>query len=543
MQRVIRNQLLCMTVVMCGLLALGIWAHDFVIKGVMAKPALNIPIFLIFFAAAGMAMRAVYKLKNEILAMNALQIDYGPTRLRRSKDVYKTPAIVFEEPNLLGHAYRLITEELTKNGRLQIATATVQTIIHAIDQRISEKRGIISYFANLLVFLGLLGAFIGLMRTVGSVGDLIGGMDLSGKGGDDAFASLIEGMKAPLNGMSVGFSSSLFGLGTSLVLGSYERFMLTAMKTLRNEFESWLNNIAQLEASGSEEALPANAAAAVAHDPALALEAATQRLETVELRLGLATRVSEQTAQSVGRMAASLESLLGTLARRDDAAREASMMALAETVAMAQRDAVMQVNGLLTAQQAGRDETNALLGHVAEAIDRLRDVRQAQAEPMLLDVPVEAPGTDAAGARGLIGRLVQAYAGQTQARRYRAMVSAVTNQSARVQDALTALQRRSDAQRAQSNRILLDQTAAHRELVGAITALTRRVDSLAGTAEARDALVAETIARELREARAALDASIITLAHQVETHQKAAVVQASAAPDVVEAAVRRAIKA
>jgi hypothetical protein len=63
---------------------------------------------------------------------------------------------------------------------------------------------------------------------------------------------MIEGMKAPLNGMSVGFSSSLFGLMTSMVLGALERCMTSAMKTLRNEFEHWLSNLAQLESSQSE---------------------------------------------------------------------------------------------------------------------------------------------------------------------------------------------------------------------------------------------------------------------------------------------------
>ncbi|MCI1757365.1 MAG: hypothetical protein LKM31_17220 [Sphingobium sp.] len=81
------------------------------------------------------------------------------------------------------------------------------------------------YFSGLMVFLGLLGAFMGLMKTVHSVSELIGSMDLNGKELHGRFGKMIEGMKAPLNGMSVGFSSSFFGLMTSMVLGALERFM------------------------------------------------------------------------------------------------------------------------------------------------------------------------------------------------------------------------------------------------------------------------------------------------------------------------------
>src|SRR5690606_8041845 len=129
--------------------------------------------------------------------------------------------------------------------------ATVQMLLHDVDARINDRKSTIMYFSGLMVFLGLLGAFMGLMKTVHSVSDLIGGMDLSGASGTDGMAKMIEGMKAPLNGMSVGFSSSLFGLMTSMVLGALERCMTSAMKALRNEFEHWLSNVAALEGNGA----------------------------------------------------------------------------------------------------------------------------------------------------------------------------------------------------------------------------------------------------------------------------------------------------
>ncbi|WP_147158883.1 hypothetical protein [Novosphingobium sediminis] len=253
MEKKLRAELLKMAVIMAVLVGLGIYAHEFVIDGIKAKMALNLSIFAVFGVAAGIAFRNVLSLRNEVVALHALQVDYGE-RAKRPRDPYAKPAIVFREPELLGQGYRLIAEELGKQDHLEIGADTVQTLLHDVDQRINDRKSTILYFSGLMVFLGLLGAFMGLMKTVHSVSDLIGAMDLSGAAGADSFGKMIEGMKAPLNGMSVGFSSSLFGLMTSMVLGALERCMTSAMKTLRGEFEHWLSNLAQLEAGQGEAA-------------------------------------------------------------------------------------------------------------------------------------------------------------------------------------------------------------------------------------------------------------------------------------------------
>lgn len=253
MEKKLRAELIKMSVIMAVLVGLGIYAHEFVIDGIKAKMALNLSIFAIFGVAAGISFRNVLSLRNEVVALRALQVDYGE-RAKRPRDPYARPAVVFHEPELLGQGYRLIAEELGKQDHLEIGADTVQTLLHDVDQRINDRKSTILYFSGLMVFLGLLGAFMGLMKTVHSVSDLIGAMDVSGNAGSDSFGKMIEGMKAPLNGMSVGFSSSLFGLMTSMVLGALERCMTSAMKTLRNEFEHWLSNLAQLESGQSEAA-------------------------------------------------------------------------------------------------------------------------------------------------------------------------------------------------------------------------------------------------------------------------------------------------
>ena len=303
MEKKLRSELIKMTVIMAVLIGLGIYAHEFVIDGIKAKMALNLSIFAIFGVAAGIAFRNVLSLRNEVVALHALQVDYGE-RAKRPRDPYAKPAIVFREPELLGQGYRLIAEELGKQDHLEIGADTVQTLLHEVDQRINDRKSTILYFSGLMVFLGLLGAFMGLMKTVHSVSDLIGAMDLNG--GSDSFGKMIEGMKAPLNGMSVGFSSSLFGLMTSMVLGALERCMTSAMKTLRNEFEHWLSNLAQLESGQGEAASsPSRDFGSVRR----AIEAGAAEL--AELRaaiIGLA-RDAESTKQEI----AGLTGAVGTL--------------------------------------------------------------------------------------------------------------------------------------------------------------------------------------------------------------------------------------
>ncbi len=93
---------------------------------------------------------------------------------------------------------------------------------------------------GLLVFLGLLGTFWGLIQTVGSVGGVIQGLKATGDAAS-MFNSLREGLAAPLSGMGISFSSSLFGLAGSLVLGFLDLQSSQAQNRFYTELEDWLS--------------------------------------------------------------------------------------------------------------------------------------------------------------------------------------------------------------------------------------------------------------------------------------------------------------
>ncbi len=133
-----------------------------------------------------------------------------------------------------------------RKDRFRLSALSLRTVLDGIRARLDESREISRYVIGLLIFLGLLGTFWGLLDTVGSVGRVISGLDVSGGAVDEVFATLKTGLEAPLAGMGTAFSSSLFGLGGSLVLGFLDLQAGHAQNRFFNDLEEWLSGLTQL---------------------------------------------------------------------------------------------------------------------------------------------------------------------------------------------------------------------------------------------------------------------------------------------------------
>src|SRR5262249_42383520 len=126
-----------------------------------------------------------------------------------------------------------------RTGRMTISSLTMRSILDSIAIRLDEAREISRYMTGLLIFLGLLGTFWGLIETVGSVGKVLESLNVGGDAGS-VFDTLKEGLAAPLSGMGISFSSSLFGLAGSLVLGFLDLQMSQAQNRFHTDLEDWL---------------------------------------------------------------------------------------------------------------------------------------------------------------------------------------------------------------------------------------------------------------------------------------------------------------
>jgi hypothetical protein len=209
-------------VVLVGLVAFLL--HKQIEVAFMANPGLNALILGVEVIGVVLAFRQVLRLYPEISWVNNFRL--------------ADPGLAVERPPVLLAPMAAILG--SRVGRMAISSQMLRGILDSIATRLDEARDISRYMTGLLVFLGLLGTFWGLIETVGSVGNVIQGLKPGGDAGT-MFDSLREGLAAPLGGMGISFSSSLFGLAGSLVLGFLDLQSSQAQNRFYTELEDWLS--------------------------------------------------------------------------------------------------------------------------------------------------------------------------------------------------------------------------------------------------------------------------------------------------------------
>ena len=116
----------------------------------------------------------------------------------------------------------------------------MKTVMESLEGRLIESREISRYMIGVTIFLGLLGTFWGLLETINSVSITVKGLDFS-ENTQKLFQVLKQGLEQPLSGMGTAFSSSLFGLGGSLILGFLDLQSNQAQNRFYNEVEEKLS--------------------------------------------------------------------------------------------------------------------------------------------------------------------------------------------------------------------------------------------------------------------------------------------------------------
>ena len=186
-----------------ALLALTAGAlHAPLLHAFSATPVFNAVILGVFAIGVMANLRQVLRLQREV--------DWIETYRRSSPDR------ALETPVLLAPMARMLSQAGRKPQSL--STQSMRSILDSIHLRLEEQRDLSRYLVGLLIFLGLLGTFWGLLITIASVGEIIGGLSA----GSDAvamFDTLKSRLQQPLSGMATSFSTSLFGLSSSLIIG------------------------------------------------------------------------------------------------------------------------------------------------------------------------------------------------------------------------------------------------------------------------------------------------------------------------------------
>lgn len=195
-----------------------------------ANPFINGLILFVLVIGILLSFRQVTRLVPEIRWVNSLQEG--------------SMADANAQPVLLAPVAFILRDRI---GEGIITPSSLRSILDSVGFRLDESRETARYLTGLLVFLGLLGTFFGLLETVNSVSGVIQSLDATAGDSGQLFSNLTEGLEAPLSGMGTAFSSSLFGLSGSLILGFLDLQTGQAQNAFANELEDWMSSMTELD--------------------------------------------------------------------------------------------------------------------------------------------------------------------------------------------------------------------------------------------------------------------------------------------------------
>lgn len=203
-------------------------------RAFLANAPLNGLILGVLLLGILYVFRQVWMLKKEVIWIEAY---------RKGRNPVSGPA---PAPKLMAPMVTMLGEG---GRRVSLSAVSLRSLLDSISSRLQESREISRYLIGLLIFLGLLGTFWGLLLTINSVGGVIAGLSAGSGDVNVIFESLKSGLKAPLSGMGVAFSSSLFGLAGSLVLGFLDLQAGQAQNRFYNDLEEWLSGLTRLSSA------------------------------------------------------------------------------------------------------------------------------------------------------------------------------------------------------------------------------------------------------------------------------------------------------
>ena len=229
MQGSLNQYLIRLSVFILLILIVVVFLYPFLQTAFLSNIYINLTIILAL----------VFGLIFNVYNLSRLNSDYSSLA---NFNIHKSPQVFLGSSSLLKGLSQQIHEG---DGLYTFKSSKIEKILESVDMSLLSLRETSRYLVGLLVFLGLLGTFWGLLKTIGSVGNVISGLGIDDTNVAGFFNSLKDGLNAPLQGMSVAFSSSLLGLAGSLILG----FADLNLGQAQNKFTQFLEKILQNNSS------------------------------------------------------------------------------------------------------------------------------------------------------------------------------------------------------------------------------------------------------------------------------------------------------
>tara|TARA_Y100000589_G_scaffold327685_1_gene370064 strand:+ start:751 stop:1692 length:942 start_codon:yes stop_codon:yes gene_type:complete len=222
---------------MAILSGLGFYHFDKLQTFFLTNQTLNTFILSVLFIGIIFILRQLFILESEITWLNNV--------LKTQKGL-KTSV---KSPQLLKYLDNFLRKH---KGNVIFSQSSLKVIMESLEGRILESREISKYLIGLTIFLGLLGTFWGLLETINSVGITVNNLDFS-ENTQKLFKVLKQGLEEPLSGMGTAFSSSLFGLGGSLILGFMDLQSNQAQNRFFNTIEEKLSDYTKFSLMNMDE--------------------------------------------------------------------------------------------------------------------------------------------------------------------------------------------------------------------------------------------------------------------------------------------------
>lgn len=184
----------------------------------------------------------LWKIGSFLRKADALaELDHvGPEEVNRMHHLLHTRGYMLDTKHM-----NEIVSKAEQYGRIQFTENEARIVKSKFGYRARIQMSGVSFLGGMLVMLGLLGTFLGLLKTIDAVGDAM--MTMSSMGSDpnadmgEQMSEFIASLAAPLQGMGLAFSSSLFGLSSSLLSGFLNHLAGISQNRFIEDVSRWID--------------------------------------------------------------------------------------------------------------------------------------------------------------------------------------------------------------------------------------------------------------------------------------------------------------
>jgi hypothetical protein len=314
--------------IFCGLVALACyWTRENLVPFFMTRPSINAVIFALGILGLGLSFVELGRMVLQAHSMDHMAAAFARHSEMSDAELEK---VVNDAPHGLvrDRSVRSIKVLNQSGGNASDALS----LLSDADAEAMESRGaLVRYVLGVMVFLGLIGTFWGVLITVSGVQNVLQALDPSRVDDTVAFITQLKSsVGGMLGGLSTAFSTSLFGLGGSVILGFVEVQTRQARSSLLSELDRFVVSFLMPVAARQEQAVVSEgkiSRSVELKDGDLYLRASQQALGENLRRLTEVIALQATTDEKITDSIVEIKGMLEGLGEDETRSRDAALMA------------------------------------------------------------------------------------------------------------------------------------------------------------------------------------------------------------------------